>query len=188
MRFILLLIASLCLSASLAAADSIDLGFNDDSFQLGYTHGLSHDEYGATSINTRFLYDDEEETYLGSLGLDFSGEPGNIPGLELGVGGKLYGGNTNDDIDFLNLGVGVRTTYAPPRLGGLGVDGRFVYAPEIFSFLDSERLMESEVRLTYAAVPRVKVYLGYQNVRLKPDNGSTRTIDDSVRIGFIGYF
>ncbi len=188
MRFILLLTTCLCLSASLAAADSIDLGFNDDSFQLGYAHGLARDEYGATSVNARFLYNDEEETFLGSLGLDFTGEPGNIPGLELGVGGKIYGGNTNDNFDFLNLGVGARATYAPPRLGGLGVDGRFAYAPEIFSFLDSDRLMESEVRLTYAAVPRVKVYLGYQNVRLKPDNGSTRTIDESIRIGFIGYF
>ncbi len=191
MRLRLLFAFIFCLFATAAAADSIDLGFNDESFQIGYERPLASDNYGTSVGNARLLYNDDEETLLGSLGFDFIGEPGNVPGLDVGVGAKLYGGTADDgnDTDFLNLAVGVRAAYAPPPLWGLGADARFYYAPKIFSFIDSERLMESDLRLTYAVVPKVKVYLGYHNVRLKDeDSGHTHTIDDGIRLGFIGYF
>ncbi len=178
------------LSVTLAFADTVDIGFNDDSFQLAYERGLSDDTtYGATFLKGRFLYNDEEETKLGSLGLDFVGHPGNIAGLEIGVGAKLYGGTTASDIDFINLGIGLNGSYVFPQFQGLGFSARIDYAPKVFSFCDAERLIEGEVRLTYAVMPKVNLYLGYQNVHLDIDGRSgSMTIDDSVRIGFVGSF
>ncbi|KIH77828.1 YfaZ precursor [Geoalkalibacter ferrihydriticus] len=180
---------ALCLTATAAAADSIDIGFNDDSFQLIYERPLSRDDYGTALASGRFLHNGDEKTTLGSIGADFVGEPGNVPGLELGVGTKFYAGTTDRSTDFINLAIGLRGAFAPPQFWGLGVAGRLYYAPKVFSFRDSERLLESELRLTYAVLPKVKVYVGYQNMRLKEDRRNENwTIDDAVRIGFVGTF
>ncbi|MDO3378461.1 YfaZ family protein [Geoalkalibacter halelectricus] len=185
----LLLALALCLAATTVSADSIDIGFNDESFQLTYERPLTRDDYGTALANGRFLYNGDEKTTLGSIGADFVGEPGNVPGLGLGVGTKFYAGSTDRSTDFINLAIGLRGEYAPPQFWGLGVAGRLYYAPKVFSFRDSERLLESELRLTYAVLPKVKVYVGYQNIRLKEDRRNENwTIDDALRVGFVGYF
>ena len=189
MVFRILMTLVLCLSSTAVFADSLDIGFSDESFQLVYEHPVSHDEYGTVLANGRFLYNDDEDTNLGSVGLDFVGKPGNISGLDLGAGAKFYLGSSDPDVDFLNLAIGLRGSYTLPQLQGLGFSGQLYYAPKVFSFRDSERLLESEVRLTYAVLPKVKLYLGYQNVRLDIEDSNERTrVDDSVRIGFVGIF
>ena len=185
----ILLVMVFCLTATIAVAGSVDIGFSNNSFQLGYEHPINQDDYGVVMANGRFLYNGDEETKLGSFGLDFIGKPGNISGLDLGVGTKLYVGKTDSDADFINLAIGLGGSYVIPQLQGLGVSGHFYYAPEVFSFQDSERLIESEVRLTYAVLPKATIYIGYQNIGLDIENrNGSRTIDDSVRIGFVGSF
>ena len=185
----ILLMMVFCLPATIVAAGSVDIGFSNNSFQLGYEHPINQDDYGVVVANGRFLYNGDEETKFGSFGLDFVGKPGNISGLDLGVGTKFYVGNTDPDADFINLAVGLRGSYVIPQLQGLGVAGHFYYAPEVFSFQDSEGLMESDVRLTYAMLPKVTIFIGYQNIRLDIEHrNSSRTIDDSVRVGFVGSF
>ncbi|MCW8891878.1 MAG: YfaZ family protein [Deltaproteobacteria bacterium] len=185
----ILLTMFFCLMATIAAAGSVDIGFNDESFQIGYEHPLTPDNYGTAVANGRFLYNGDEETRLGSLGLDFIGNPGNVPGLGLGVGTKFYAGSTDPDTDFVNLAIGLRGSYILPQLRGFGVAGHLYYAPKVFSFQDSERLLESQVRLTYAVLPKAKLFVGYQNIRLDIDNrNDSRAIDNAVRIGFVGSF
>lgn len=176
-------------TAAVASADEVDIGFNDDSFQFIYAKGLSQDEYGTTLFNGRFLYNDDGETKLGSLGLDFVGRPGNISGLDLGVGAKVYAGTFEPDIDLMNLAIGLRGDYTFPQLRGVGLSAGLNYAPQVFSFRDSERLLESRFRVTYAMLPKVRLYLGYQNIRVDVEGRrGDSTIDDSFRIGFIGSF
>ncbi len=178
-----------CLLAVNVSAASLDLGFNDESFQVVYEMPVTADDYGTSLLNARFLYNGDEETRLGSFGFDFVGEPGNISGLKVGAGAKIYAGRTDSSVDFANLGVGLRLDYTLPQLQGLGVAGRVNYAPKVFSFRDSERLLETEVRLTYAVMPKVKLYLGYQNIRLDGEGRHGHmTIDDGLRIGFVGTF
>jgi len=185
----ILIVMTACIFATNAGAASVDLGFNDESFQLGYETSVTADDYGASLLNVRFLYNGDEETRLGSVGLDFVGEPGNISGLKVGAGAKVYAGRSDSSVDFANLGVGLRLDYTLPQLQGLGVAGRLNYAPKVFSFRDSERLLETEVRLTYAVMPKVKLFLGYQNIRLDvEDRSGQMTIDDGLRIGFVGTF
>ncbi len=187
LRFILVLMSVLLATNTYAA--SVDIGFNDNSFQLIYETPISDDEYGTSLLNGRFLYNGDEETKLGSVGFDFIGEPGNIAGLKIGAGVKGYGGRTDRDVDFANLGLGVRVDYTLAQLQGLGFSGRLNYAPKVFSFIDADRLLETEARVTYAVMPKVKLYIGYQNVRLDVDGrDNTITIDDSIRIGFVGTF
>lgn len=177
-----------CLFAVPAGAASVDLGINDVSVQLQFAQPLRADDYGTVQAEGRLLYNDHEETRLASAGLLFVGEPGNVPGLDLGVGGLLYGGRTDERQDLLALALGGRLTYAPPVLGGVGVGGKLFYAPQILSALDADRLLETGVRLSYAATPKVRLYAEYQNLRSDYEERGNWSIDEGVRIGFAGSF
>jgi len=183
-----LLVTVFSLLATIAAAGSVDIGLSNKSFQLGYEQSINQDDYGTVMANGRFLYNDDKDLTLGSIGVDFVGDPGNVPGLSLGVGGKLYLGGADSGIDFTNLAVGLRSSYILPQLQGVGVSGHIYYAPEVFSFQDSEHLVESGVRLTYAILPKATLYIGYQYINLGVEHRKNRTVDDSIRIGFIGSF
>ncbi len=191
LRILLLMVFSL--TATIASADSVDIGFNDESFELAYEHQLNRDTYGMAMVNGRVLYNDQEETKLASVGLDFIGQPSRITGLNFGVGAKLYAGtseiNGGANADFVNLSLGLNGSYLLPGLHGLGVDANLNYAPQIFSFRDSKRLIEGGVRLTYTMLTNVKLYVGYQKIRLDIERNDTeRTIDSDFRIGFVGFF
>lgn len=177
-----------CLLAAPVAAQSVDLSFNESSAQLQFAYPLRADDYGVVQAEGRLLYNKDEETRLASAGLLFIGEPGNVPGLDFGFGGRLYGGRTDERQDLLALGVGGRVTFAPPVLGGVGVGGKLFYAPNIFSGLDAERLLETGVRLSYAVTPKVRLYGEYQNLRSDFEERGTWTIDEGVRVGFEARF
>nr|NIS40831.1 hypothetical protein [Desulfuromonadales bacterium] len=174
-----------------AAATTFDINFNDDSAQTQVDLTLGRDEYGRSDFNGRFLYNDEDETRLGSAGVRFLGHPGNAPGLELGVGAQVYAGEAGEvnSVDIGGVGVGGLFNFAPPHLGGLGIDARVVYVPKVFSFFDTERLVESALRIGFAITPRIRIHAEYQNMRIKvEDFGDTHTIDEEVRFGFTGRF
>jgi hypothetical protein len=176
-------------SVSIATAGTVNIGLSDKSFQVGYEQAITQDEYGTVMGNGRFLYNDDNDAKMGSAGLDFVGVPGNVPGLSLGVGSKLYVGNVDSGTDFTNVAVGLRSSYILPQLQGLGVSGHCYYAPEIFSFQDSEHLVDAGVRLTYAILPKATIYIGYQKIDVGVEHrSSNQTVDSSVRIGFIGSF
>ncbi len=177
-----------CLAAAPAGAATVDLGFNDYSAQAVLGLPLHAEEYGSIHAEGRLLYNDDEETKLASGGLLFSGQPGNVPGLDLGIGGLLYVGHTDESQDLLALGVGGRVSFAPPVLGGFGLSGKLFYAPNIFAGLDAERLVETGVRLSYAVTPKVQLFAEYQNLRCDFDDRDDRSIDEGVRVGFTASF
>lgn len=183
---ILLLMA--CLVAIPAGATTVDLGVNDFSLQLQLAEPLHGDDYGRVQLEGRILYNNKEETKMASIGLMFAGEPGNVPGLELGIGGHLYGGRTDDRQDLLVFGLGGLVTFAPPVLGGFGIGGKLFYAPQILSGLDADRLLETGLRLSYAATPMVRLYAEYQNLKTDFEKRGNWSIDEGVRLGFAANF
>lgn len=172
------------LAATSSQATSLELGLNDTSAQLRLGQPLRSDELGQTLLQLRGLYSDKEETKLGSLGLEFAGEPGNVLGFELGVGANAYLGKAHRGRDFFNLALSLRADYSPPFLGGLGFGGRLAYAPEVLSFIESESLLESAVQLRYAVTPKARLFVEYQNIRNEFEARGNWTIDDAVRVGF----
>ncbi len=188
MKRLLCLTVFFSLLALRAEADSIAVSLNDYSVQLGYRHLLLEDDFGRSVVHGRFLYNDDEDTRLGSAGFDFVGEPGNLPGLEVAAGVQLYGGDTDRGQDILALAVGGRGDYFPPMLGGFGVTAKLFYAPKILAFLDSDRLLEAGVGAAYAMTPRVRLTLEYQVIHADFDRYDSWTIDDGVRLGFQARF
>jgi hypothetical protein len=189
MRKSLLFALLITLFAVSAQATSLEVGFSDERAQFALTVPIVEDNYGTAKFYGRFLYNDDEPTTLGSGGFEFSGTPGNVPGLELGVGAQLFVGATHHDQDILAAGIGIRPSYAPPALGGLGFSAKLYYAPKIFSTLDVERLVEAGGRVFYAITPKIRIFAEYQNIRADfdgPRNGWT--IDEGLMGGFSARF
>ena len=136
MKRLILFVLCLTLMPLSAQATSMALDFNNDSAEFRLDFPINKDEYGASIIGGRYLYNEDENTDMGSIEFKFVGDPGAIPGLEVGAGFIGYIGETQDFFDFNNLGVGLMAEYSPATLQGLGFSARIVYSPDIFSWQD----------------------------------------------------
>jgi len=184
MKRVILFLACLLLVPVAALATSLGLDFNDDSAEVRVDFVLSGDEYGTALLGGRYLNNDDEESEMISVELKFVGDPGSVPGLEVGAGFIGYVGESYDVYDFTNVGVALMADYAPGSLRGLGFSGRLVYAPDIFSWRDSDGLFEFNLRANYAITPKVKVYVGYQSIESEVDGSNADLdVDDDARIG-----
>lgn len=173
-----------------ATAASLEIDLNDFSAQGRFLVPITEDTYGTSQAAFRLLYNDHKELTLGSAGFDFLGKPGNVPGLDLGVGVHVYGGRTTDgpDQDLLAVGLGATGLYTPPVLQGFGFGARFFYAPKILSFADAERLAEAAASAHYAITPRIRVFTEYQFLRAKLEDVGSKSIDEGLRVGFQAQF
>lgn len=179
-----------CACASVAGATSLDFSLNDRSLQGQVFLPLTQDAYGTTLLGMRGLYNDHHETKLVSGELDFLGKPGDVPGLTIGAGLIAWGGEVgkgDNPADLFSVGIGARAGYAPPQFMGLGIDGKLFYGPKILTAGDSERFIESALRLSYAFIPKARCFVEYQNIHVDFDGGDGN-VDSDLRIGFEAKF
>ncbi|MDY6854411.1 MAG: YfaZ family outer membrane protein [Thermodesulfobacteriota bacterium] len=163
-----------------AHAQSISVDINEESAQLMFKSIFSEESFGDTELNARVLYTSDDLVY--SLGADILGEPGGMSGLEVGVGGKLYGANTKDN-DVFFIGFGALFRYAPFELDGLFFSGLLSYAPRVLSFFDAERLLEADLKIAYELVPRGTVYIGYRNLWIDIEEIEKVRIEEGIFAG-----
>jgi len=189
MRQLVLTLMVLMLVATTAGAASLRLEFNDESAEAGFSAPLSDDTLGQVVLGGRYIYnEDEHTTRLGTISLDFIGEPGNVPGLTIGAGFFGSYGETHRVFDTLNVGLGAQLKYAPAELQGLGFSGHAALAPKVFSFRDSEGLYEWNARIFYSITPKVQIYGGYQLMRGRFENAPKQYFDRDFRAGIEAFF
>ncbi len=180
-------IAAVFFLAGTVWSTDFSLLLNDDSIQGTLSSAFDKNEFGDSVIAGRLLYSEDRDSLFGSVGIGVSGEPGNLDGLK--VGAQMLGNlGRTDSNDLLTFGLGLLVSYQPPQLQGLGTYGRVQYSPELLSFLDSERLLETAVGLSYMFTPKATLLLEYQNVEVDFDALGTRNIDESVRLGIQFFF
>lgn len=170
---------------------SLEIDLNDFSAQGRYVQPLVEDDYGTSQLAFRALYNDHKDLTLGSAGFDFLGKPGNIPGLNVGVGLHAYGARTTDgpiDQDLVSVALGVVGQFNPPVLQGLGFGVRAFYGPKILSFADCERLIEGAASVGYAITPKIRVFTEYQYLHARFEDLDGNSIDEGLRVGFQATF
>lgn len=166
-----------------AWAGTFAIDLNDDSTQLQYIQNLNTQNYGDTLAKARYLYNDDSDTSLIGVAGGVTGSPGNVDGLKFGFDVALNLADTDPDETLVAVGIGVGVAYNPPALRGLGIDGHFVYSPEIFTFADGEDYVEWGAGVSYQVLPNARLTLAYQNIEAEIENLGDRELDDSVRIG-----
>ncbi|WP_455205069.1 YfaZ family outer membrane protein [Kaarinaea lacus] len=166
-----------------ATSASFDINLSDKSVQGKYAMAIGGSAIGRTELSFGVLYnDDDGSNYLGEVGLmviDVAGSK--APGLEIGVGGKLYFADaTNGDAVALGLGGHMRYKFtAMPRMN-IGLVG--LYAPSIVSFADADYMYELGASIGYELLPTANIYVGYRHIRADFDKGA-QSIDETMMLG-----
>lgn len=173
------------LAAPAALAQSLDINLSDESARILYATRMATGQHGHSEVEVGFMYNEDRNAAL-TAGLHvFNRSLAGPSPASLGLGGRIYG-VTHDDpsADGIALALGGQGRWAPAELGGFGLGAHFYYAPRIVSFLDADRITEYGVRLDYQLMPQAFVYLGHRDIRMKLENGATRTVDRGAHLGF----
>jgi hypothetical protein len=182
------LFSLLTTGVAMAEAGAVGLDFNNDSAEGRLSLVLTEDNYGKVLFNGRYLYNDDEDTNLGSTALSFYGDPGNIPGLTVGAGFIGYFGKSHKVYDTINVGLLGELEYMPAELAGVGFGAKLGYAPKVFSFRDSDGLLEYSGQVFYTVTPKIHVYINYQGIEGNAEVGSNIKIDRDLRFGLRAFF
>lgn len=177
----LVTILSVLLLSSIAQAGNLTLGFNDYSMQATLSQVVSEDDRGRSVLSINGMYNDREDSKLFSAALDVLGPLGNS-GLELGAGLKGYYVKINK-LDIAAGGLGALATFTPPPLTKLKFAGSVYYCPKVFTSLDGERMLSSEVSASYELASRASVFLSYTDTRADMENNREWKIDRGFRGG-----
>jgi hypothetical protein len=180
--------STMAIISTTALADTIDINLRDKSAQFQYKSSLGRDALGKTEFHVGVLYVNTNNL-LSDIGLLVKDELGaNVPGVSVGVGikgvvARVKGNNsTTNNASALALGGLVR--YSPPAIQRLGVVGEVYLSPNIVTFGDADRYVETGVRVEYEVIPQAVVYLGYRRIAfgLKAQS-SYAILDEGVNVG-----
>jgi len=178
----MIMFTMVCFSAT-ALADSIDINLRDSSAQLQYSASMGRDTLGRSEIHAGVLYTNDNDT-LADLGLLVQDEMGeNAPGVTVGVGLKGLVVNTkNNNARAIALGGLVR--FAPFEDSRFGISGRIYLSPNITTFGDADRYIETGVTLDYEIIPQAIIYIGYRKIKININQSPDERLDDGGHVGF----
>ena len=178
---------SLLAASTTALADAIDINLRDTSAQFQYKTSMGRDALGKTEFHAGVLYVNKHNM-MGDFGLLVKDElGGNAPGFSVGVGIKglvaqVTGKNlTQNTVSALALGGMVR--YSPPAISRLGFVGQVYFSPNIVTFGDADRYVESGVRMEYEVIPQAVVFLGYQRIGFGLKTQPYTILDEGANLG-----
>jgi len=186
LRSLLLLLCFIVSSTSFARGADINLASNAAQFK--YTTLVGATNYGRTEMTVGFLYNEDHNDHnvLGEVGLLVIDEAGTkTPGLELGVGPKLWFGTLDKaDANLAALGLGGQIRFKSMGAPRWVYGASLYYAPSIVAFIDADNMVEYELRVEYELLPTANAYVGYRNIKADIHNYKKSTeIDDSFIVG-----
>jgi hypothetical protein len=178
-------IMAACSTAALA--DTVDINLRDTSAQFQYISSLGRDPLGKTKFHVGVLYRNRNNM-LGDFGLVVQDELGdNAPGFSVGVGIKGVVAKVSGDTPLVNrtsaMALGGLVRYSPPATQRLGVVGEIYLSPNIVTFGDANRYVESNVRAEYEVIPQAVAYVGYRRIEFGINNRPNEILDEGVNIG-----
>jgi hypothetical protein len=165
-----------------ALADAFDINMNDNSVQLQYGASMGRDTLGKSELHFGYLYTNDKNSFA-DLGILVKNEVGsNAPGVTVGVGIKgLLAKGQNYDASALAIGGLVR--FAPFPDKRFGISGLLYLSPNIVTFGDADRYVETGAKLDYEVIPQAVVYLGYRKIAFNLNLSSDATLDEGAIIG-----
>jgi hypothetical protein len=171
-----------------ALADTVDINLRDNSAQFQYISSLGRDPLGKTKFHAGVLYVNRHNM-LGDFGLVVQDELGdNAPGFSVGVGlkglvAKVTGSNSTIVNSTSALALGGLVRYSPPDAQRLGIVGEVYLSPNIVTFGDANRYVETNLRAEYEVIPQAVAYVGYRKIKFGINNRPDAILDEGVNIG-----
>jgi hypothetical protein len=177
---------SLLTLVTTAMADTVDLNLRNSSVQFQYSAAMGREALGKTELHLGALYSshtNNSNNTLGDFGIAVKDEVGSqVPGFSVGVGIKGLVAHTQGTNES-GVAIGGLIRYSPPGLSRLGIVGQLYFAPNITTFGDANRYVESVARLEFDVIPNAAAYIGYRNIRFNLNSGSNARLDEGVFVG-----
>ncbi len=178
---------SLLIASSTVLADTVDITLRDTSVQLQYKTSMGRDALGKAEFHAGVLYVNKNNM-LGDFGLLVKDELGDkAPGFSVGVGLKgviaQVSGNTSTANNVSALALGAMVRYSPPTISRLGFVGQMYLSPNIITFGDADRYVETGARIEYEVIPQAVVYLGYRRIAFDLKSEPRATLDEGATVG-----
>jgi hypothetical protein len=178
---------SLFTISTTALADTVDINLRDNSAQFQYRSSMGRDALGKTEFHMGVLYVNNKNL-LGDLGVLVKDELGdNAPGFSVGIGIKgvvaRVKGNNPAVSDASALALGAMVRYSPPTSPRLGIVGQVYLSPNIVTFGDADRYVETNARLEFEVIPQAVAYIGYRRVAFGIKGGPYAILDEGAHLG-----
>jgi len=164
-----------------AAADTLDINLRDSSAQLRYSASMGRDTLGKSELHLGLLYANKDN-FLADFGLQVQDEVGVNSSVTAGVGIKAVVARTAAS-DASAVAVGALIGVKPLPDPRLNIVGLVYVSPEILSFGESTRYIETTARVEYEIIPQALAYLGYRSNRFDLKNKFQTKMDDGLMIG-----
>ena len=182
----ILLAVTLFIASAGVYAAKVDINLAQDSARFTYFSSVGGSNYGRTEMSAGLMYN-EEKNSLWELGIQVIDAAGSkSPGLELGIGPKLYYFNSDHDPDAsgLVIAIGGSFRYKFPQMQRAFISGALYYAPSITSTIDANNYMEFGLRAGYELLPTADVYVGIRNIRVDYTKGhGDHALDETFMVG-----
>ena len=164
------------------SAGTLDINLGDNSVQAQYSSAMGRDSLGKSEFHVGLLYT-EQDNLFGDVGILVKNEVGSgLPGVTVGVGVKGIMA-TADNSDALALALGGQVRFSPPSASRFGITGQFYAAPNIVTFGDADRFIETGVRLEYEILPQAVAYLGYRKIKFGLETSPDAVLDEGAHVG-----
>lgn len=173
---------AIAMASAPAGAGALDINLGDNSAQIQYSSAMGRDSLGKSEFHMGFLYTDQDNL-LGDVGILVKNDVGTgLPGVTVGIGVKGVMATT-DNSDALALALGTQVRFSPSAASRFGIAGQFYFAPNIVTFRDADRFIETGVRLEYEILPQAVAYLGYRKIKFGLETGPDAVLDEGAHVG-----
>ena len=171
------------ISASTAAlADSFDINLRDTSAQLQYHAALGSSTLGKSEMHLGYLYTSNKNSYT-DFGILVKDEVSpNAPGLTVGLGIKGVLTKVNAKHSTA-LALGGQVRYSAPAVPRIGFVGTAYWSPNIMTFGDADRTVETGARIEYEVIPQATAYVGYRKINVGLKNAGEAKLEEGGHIG-----
>ena len=167
-----------------AIAQSLDVSLNDNSALFDYvasTAGRGGLGNAAVDLGTYFTNTDDIMLMAGLQVVDATGT--GSPGLDAGVGAKLFALRADAKEDILALTLGGQLQYVPAFASRVEVLLQAFFAPDIVTFGDGRQFLFFTANVGYLVMQRAKVYFGYRLLEVELVSRENLGIESGPHIG-----
>jgi hypothetical protein len=161
-----IVLTTFLLAGTLNAQSNIGIDINTEDVEVFASYNLNSDigYTGGTNflIETSYLYSDEDESSLFSIGASGESSLEAAQGLTFGFGTKFVFTE-----DFMALPLLGRVAFILPLDSDIpttSLKGMFAYAPSMLTFSDGESYMEYRVEANMEVISNIDVFAGYRNI------------------------
>lgn len=150
-------------------------------FMLERDSGFINVEDGRASV-ALVLSEKRDVVLTGGVVLD--AEPEYLPGVRLSFGGKVYAAMLGvENADTIGFAMGVEAAF-DPEIEKLPVklDAYYYYAPDIFTFGDTDRVFDWQVNMSLPLREGIDGYIGVRYLKFDT-NPNDRETDRQVHVG-----